>query len=40
MDEPEFHLMDDYEFLSGLSSIKRCIIESFDTLSKESKDMT
>jgi len=37
MDEPEFHLMDDYEFLNGISVIKKSIIEAFDALMKESK---
>lgn len=37
MDEPEFHLMDDYEFLNGISAIKKSIIEAFDALMKESK---
>lgn len=39
MDEPEFHLLDDYEFLNGFSSVKKSMVESFDVLIKESKQL-
>lgn len=37
MDEPEFHLLDDYELLNGFSTVKKTILELFDVMIKESK---
>lgn len=39
MDEPEFHLLDDYEFLNGFSAVKKLVVEFFDALIKESKQL-